>query len=200
MTKPAHPSGFALPTLLVMLSMASIAVLLALRNLGVNERLLNAEADLLRTQHQAEAVLPVALADILGSADARHNAGDASQTHAFFPTTLSDYDVLRQRLSSTRCQSGICAPNALLDDANKASFWKTQTANAMAVPLSDGNLTAWYWVDIFPQANTNRFVYRITVLAHGVMPSSTVVLQTLWVRHIDTSTTGEWRSWHLLHD
>ena len=60
--------GFALPTLMVMLALTSIATLLAIRNLWVNDQLLNAEADQLRTQSKAEAALPVALADILGTA------------------------------------------------------------------------------------------------------------------------------------
>ncbi len=89
------PRGFALPTLMVMLALASIATLLAMRNLWMNDQLLNAEADQLRTQHKAEAVLPVALADILGAAtnkdgttNLRHTAGNATQTHAFFPTSM----------------------------------------------------------------------------------------------------------------
>ena len=48
MTQPLPPQqGLALPTLMVVLSVASLAALLAWRNLGVNDQLLNAEADLL---------------------------------------------------------------------------------------------------------------------------------------------------------
>jgi hypothetical protein len=32
------------------------------------------------------------------------------------------------------------------------------------------------------------------------MPGSTTVLQAVWVRHNFTSLTGQWRSWHVLHD
>lgn len=101
--------GFALPTLLVILSLASIATLLAMRNLWVNDQLLNAEADQLRTQHKAEALLPLALADILGATtnkdgtlNLRHTAGNATQTHAFFPASMGEYELLRQRLTTEK--------------------------------------------------------------------------------------------------
>ena len=59
-----------------------------------------------------------------------------------------------------------------------------------------------YWVEVFPQSNNTQdnFIYRITVLAQGVMPSSATVLQTIWVRTTPTSPTGQWQSWHVLHD
>ena len=138
--------GFALPTLMVMLGLASIASLLALRNLWVNDQWLNAHADQLRTEHKAEAVLPVALADILGAAtnadgssNLRHVAGSTTQSHPFFPTSLTDYDLLRQRLSTLTnpCSAGICTPNALDTKATKSSFWKTQLATAMPVSAND---------------------------------------------------------------
>jgi hypothetical protein len=207
---------------MVMLASASIATLLALRNLWVNDQLLNAEADQLRTQHKAEAVLPVALADILGAAtnnngqatpNLRHTAGNGTQIHAFFPTSMGEYEVLRQRLSTNtgQCSAGICAPNTLDAKATKASHWKAQTATAMPVSASDtpyGDNTAWYWVEVFPQhsissANTSTtapFIYRITTLTKGVMPGSTTVLQAIWVRNTPTSITGQWQSWHVLHD
>ena len=132
--------GFALPTLMVMLALTSIATLLAMRNLWVNDQLLNAEADQLRTQHQAEAALRVALADVLGSAvntdgttNLRHTAGHATQTHAFFPNTLAEYDVLRQRLGTNICSAGICAPHVLNVSATKASYWhETWTPQQLA--------------------------------------------------------------------
>ena len=207
---------------MVMLGLASIATLLALRNLWVNDQLLNAEADQLRAQHKAEAVLPVALADILGTAtlqnadatpNLRHTAGNATQNHAFFPMSMGEYDVLHQRLSTmtNQCSTGICAPSVLDAKATQASFWKTQTATAMPVSASDtpyGDNTAWYWVEVFVQNNTSTansstnppFVYRITALANGVMPSSSTVLQATWVRNTTLTHTGQWRSWHVLHD
>jgi Tfp pilus assembly protein PilX len=135
----------------------------------------------------------------------RHTAGNATQTHAFFPASMAEYDTLRQRLSPNTCNAGICAPNALNPSATKASYWKTQTVTALAVSAIDtldGNSTVWYWVEVFPQANSSQdnFIYRITVLARGVMPSSTTVLQAVWARATPSSLTGQWQSWHVLHD
>jgi len=212
--------GFALPTLMITLALASIATLLAMRNLWVNDQLLNAEADQLRALHKAEAAMPVALADIMssstnsdGTSNLRHVAGNTSQNHAFFPTSMADYDLLRQHLSTdiNPCNAGICAPHTIDPQAMKAEYWKTQTASAMSVRSADtpyGENTTWYWVEVFPQDSTSAanatspplFIYRITALAHGVMPGSTTVLQAIWSRHSDTSLTGQWHSWHVLHD
>jgi len=217
----AATRGFALPTLMVMLALASIATLLALRNLWVNAQLLNAEADQLRAQLKAEAVLPVALADLLGfgvnnndgTVNLRHTSGSSTQTHAFFPMTMDQYELLRQRVNTNlnQCSTGICTPQTLDINATKASFWKTQTAASMQVSPADtpyGNDTAWYWVEVFPQQNSSAantsttapFIYRITTLAKGVMPGSTTVLQAIWVRNTPTANTGEWQSWHVLKD
>jgi Tfp pilus assembly protein PilX len=212
MNRTIHNHGFALPTLMVMLAFASIAALLAMRNLWVNEQLLNAEADQLRTLQKAEAVLPIALIDILGTSatlpgeitpNLRHSAGNATQTHVFFPTSLADYDLLRQRLGTATCSAGICAPNTLAPSSSQASYWKAQLATALGVTAADspyGDNTAWYWVEVLPQTNHTGFVYRITALANGVMPGSTAVLQAVWVRDSPTSLTGQWRSWRVLHD
>ena len=219
---PMTARGFASPILMVMLALASIATLLALRNLWVNDQLLNAEADQLRTQYKAEAVLPVALADILGAAannnaeattNLRHTPGSATQTHAFFPNSMAEYALLRQRLSATtgNCSLGICASNTLDAKTTKASYWKTQITTAMPVSATDtpyGDNTAWYWVEVFPQHSTSSpdasltapFIYRITTLANGVMPGSTTVLQAIWARKTPTSSIGQWHSWHVLHD
>ena len=212
--------GFALPTLMLVLALASMATLLAMRNLWLNDQLLNAQADQLRTWHKAEAAMPVALADIMGSStnsdgtrNLRHSAGNTSQTHAFFPTSLAEYELLRQRINTNTspCRAGICTPHTLDPKAMKAVYWKTQTASAMPVSAADtpyGDNTAWYWVEVFPQDSTSPvnatshppFAYRITALAHGVMPGSAIVLQAVWARHSNTSPTGQWHSWYVLHD
>ncbi len=77
---------------MVMLSVASLAALVAMRNLWVNDQLLNAEAAQILTQQQAEAVLPVAVQDIVGlSANSlRHTAGSPTDTHVFLPDNLSE--------------------------------------------------------------------------------------------------------------
>lgn len=192
---------------MVMLALASIATLLALRNLWVNDVLLNAEADQLRTQQKVEAALPVAVADIVGSVNMtnlRHTAGNATQTHAFFPLSMAEYDQLRLRLGANACSAGICAPKSLEANTTQASYWKAQTTTAMtvsAIDAPDGASTTWYWVEVFPQASsTDNFVYRITALANGVLPGSSTVLQAIWTRNVPTSTTGQWQSWHVLHD
>jgi hypothetical protein len=160
------------------------------------------------------------LADILGAAtnkdgttNLRHTAGNATQTHAFFPTSMGEYELLHQRLTTdtSPCSAGICAPNTLDAKLAKASYWKTQTTSAMSVSAADtpyGDSSAWYWVEVFPQGSTSTantpstplFVYRITTLANGVMPGSTTVLQAIWVRNTPTTNTGQWRSWRVLQD
>jgi Tfp pilus assembly protein PilX len=212
--------GFALPTLMIMLALASIATLLAMRNLWVNDQLLNAEADRLRALHKAEAAMPVAIADILGSGthsdgttNLRHAPGNTTQTHAFFPTSMADYDLLRQRINTeiSSCSAGICAPHTLDPKAVKAGYWKARIASAMSISASDtpyGDNTALYWIEVFPRDGTSAasatspppFVYRITVLAHGVMPGSATMLQAVWTRHSNASLTGQWHSWYVLHD
>lgn len=200
--------GFVSPTLMIMLALASMASLLAMRNLWVNEHMLNAEADQLRTLHKAHAVLPLALADITGtSTHLRHTADLDIPNDVLFPTTLAQYNTLRQHLAPDLCRAGICVPNALNTNTSKASNWKTQTATALAVTAANtpyGDNTAWYWVEVFPQTNSSddpaSFIYRITVLATGVMPGSTTVLQAIWQRTTPISTTGQWHSWHTLHD
>lgn len=196
--------GFALPTLMVMLSVASLAALLAMRHLWVNDHLLNAEADHLRAQHFAAAVMPLAVQDIVGLTEPspRHTPGDPTQTHAFFPSSMSAHDLLRQRLGSSTCSAGICAPLSSAASL-KARDWQTQTATAMTVSANAspyGANTAWYWIEIFPLETSHTFAYRITVLANGVMPGSSTVLQALWIRHSVTSSTGQWHGWHVLQN
>lgn len=217
----ARQKGLALPTVMVMLMLASVSALLAWRQLWINEVLLKTEADQLRTLHKAQAVLPLAVQDIVGSASAasapRHTAGDSTQMHVFLPNSLAERDLVRQRLGSDVCRSGICAvvpPKLEKDDLfSKASTWKTMTASAMPVSANDtpyGAGTAWYWIDVQPDAaqqasmpstnNAPPFVYRITVLATGVLPSNSVVLQSLWTRSNLSDTQGRRHSWRLLQD
>lgn len=198
--------GLALPTLMVMLTVASLASLLAMRHLWVNEQLLNAEADQLRTQQHAQGVLPLALQDILGSAapTLRHDVGSSTDSHVFYPNTLADYSVLQQRLGSANCKQGICAPaSATASLLQKASNWKQQTQTGIVIGAADspdGAHAAWYWVEVFVEENTGEFVYRITALAQGVFPGSTSVVQAIWKRTSPAATTGQWRSWHVLRD
>ncbi len=207
MTQLMHPHrGLALPALMVMLSVASLAALLAMRNLWVNNQMLNAEADQMRTQQQAEAVLPLAVQDILGHATTplRHTMGTPTDTHVFFPNTQAEFNVLQQRLGAAGCQAGICAPaSTTASTQQKASDWKTRTQTAMAIGAANspyGANTASYWVEVYPEENTGDFVYRITALAQGVSPGSTSVVQAIWKRDSPTSTTGHWLSWRVMRD
>ena len=208
--------GLALPTVLAVLSMVGLATLVGWRNLSANAWLLNAQADLLRTQHSAEAALPLALQDILGAAsdaqghiNPRHAPGSAAQTHVFFPSSLSERDTLRQRLGAQACVSGICAPDGA--PLRSASAWQAMTPSAWPLSANDtpyGTDTTWYWVEVLVDATPLNpslpFVYRITVLARGVLPGTAVVLQALWsapARPVAGSTSGgTWHSWQLLAD
>lgn len=212
--------GFALPTVLVMLTLTSLATLLALRQLWMNDQLISAHADQLRTIHLAHAVRPLAVADILGAPTSiasdsdtvalmrRHTAGDDTQSHVFFPNNMSDYTILRGRLLAADCNAGICVPSlTFLTNAHKASTWKAQRLTAWPLtsdPSLSGNTTGGYWVEIFPPTDSSNpspnFVYRITVLADGVLPASTTVLQGIWQRNTSTSSTGRWHSWQLLQE
>jgi Tfp pilus assembly protein PilX len=206
--------GLALPTVLAVLAVVGLAAGVGWRNLRSTEWLLHAEADLLRSQHSAEAALPLALQDILGTAtdtqgntNPRHTPGNDAQTHAFFPTSLSARDTLRQRLGAQACVSGICAPNGA--PTRSASEWQAMTASAW--PLSDadtpyGANTTWYWVEVLvdaaPLNPSAPFVYRITVLARGVLPGTAFVLQALWSAPANPTlgsvAGGTWHSWQVL--
>ena len=211
-----HPQGLALPTVLAVLTLVGLAALVGWRNLRVTEWLLNAEADLLRTQHSAEAALPLALQDILGAAvdaqgnaNPRHTPGSNAQTHVFFPANISERDTLRQRLGAQACVSGICAPDGA--PSRSASEWQTMTSSAWPIGAVDtpyGANTAWYWVEVLVDATplnpSTPFVDRITVRARGVLPGTAVVLQTLWsspASHVPGNVSGgTWHSWQLLAD
>lgn len=212
--KRQHMQGLALPTVMGVLAWVGLAALVSWRNLGANAWLLNAEADLLRTQHSAEAVLPLALQDILGAAtdaqgnvNLRHTAGSDAHTHVFFPTRLSEHTTLRQRLGVQVCVQGICAPAGA--PTRSASAWQAMTSSAWPVGAGDtpyGANTSWYWVEVLIDANPLNpnapFVYRITVLARGVLPGTAVVVQALWSAPADpvagSTHGGTWHSWQVL--
>jgi Tfp pilus assembly protein PilX len=161
--------GFALPTVLLILTLASMAALLAWRNLWLTDQLLNIEADRLRTQHKAEAALPLAVRDILS----------ANITYSNTANTVAD--------------------------------WQSRISSATPVPQNEtpyGANTAWYWIETYAHTETtlpliNSSIYRVTVLATGVMPNSTVVLQMLWTNNTNTNTNANNNallSWHVLRE
>jgi Tfp pilus assembly protein PilX len=207
MMQRMHPyQGLALPTLMVMLTVASLATLMAMRHLWVNDQLLNAEADQLRMQQHAQGVLPLVVQDILGNAATplRHTMGSPTDSHVFFPNTVAEYSALQQRLGSVNCKQGICAPApATVALLQKASSWKQQTQTAIAIGAADspdGAHAAWYWVEVFVEENTGELVYRITALAEGFLPGRSSVVQAIWKRTSPAASTGQWLSWHVLRD
>ena len=196
--------GLALPTVMVLLSLVALGCLSAWRSLWVAEQRLNLEADQLRGLHRAEAVLPIAVADILGpvvadgqTADARHAASGSA---VFFPNSTGELATLQQRMV-TLCEQGICAPAITVSNAHSASHWWALRNQAMYVEgqLPDGS-SAWYWVEVLnAPAQDPPFIYRITVAVSGVMPGGQTVLQTLWTR-TGRARAGTWRSSAVLHD
>lgn len=217
---PAH--GFALPSVLVMLLLGSLLTLSVWRNLVVNEQGLQARADMLQTQWQADATLLAALDDVLqrrlDAGRMRHTMGDSIDTHVFFPSTPEELRVLRQQLGQEACREGLCAPLQPL--ISKPKDWQGRIGSAMAMATahsktdSNPGERSHYWVEIFltdtPEAS---WVYRITVMHIGRKSVQPILLQGIWLANThgentsestDTSTTtnssnGHWISWAVLH-
>lgn len=204
--KRAHTQrGLALPTTLVLMSLVALGCMGTWRSLWVAEQRLNHETDQLRCQHRAEAVLPIAVADIMGPALSLDQASDTRHTAtpnaAFFPNDKNELLTLQQHLVNA-CEQGICTPTVEDASAHKPSHWwalREQAATVDASKMPDGQ-NAWYWVEVFnAPAQNPPFIYRITVAVEGAIPAGQVVLQTLWTR-TGTTRTGAWHSWAVLHD
>ena len=193
--------GFALPTVLGVLALTSLACATVWRMQWVNQQLLNVQFHQIRNQQIAEGVLALVVTDI--------------QTHAFYPTNAQDRDKLQLRLGTAMCQAGICAPKTL---ANlNAEQWRnllgqSQQVNVSDLPIKD--ITAFYWVEVWLNAGASQsvqpspFIYRITVLVQQTLPTSaaeltkpqphTLVMQAIWSRATETSPSIQWHSWKLL--
>ena len=193
--------GFALPAVLGVLALTSLACVTVWRMQWVNQQLLNVQFHQIRNQQIAEGVLALVVTDI--------------QTHAFYPTNAQDRDKLQLRLGTAMCQAGICAPKTL---ANlNAEQWRnllgqSQQVNVSDLPIKD--ITAFYWVEVWLNAGASQsvqpspFIYRITVLVQEVLPASaseltkpkphTLVMQAIWSRATETSPSIQWHSWKLL--
>ena len=204
MTHLLRQHGLTLPSVMVLLSLVALGCLSAWRELWVAEQRLNLEADQLRGLHRAEAVLPLAVADILGpstidalSTNVRHTA---TSNAAFFPNNLNELATLQQHLGSA-CEQGICAPSTTVSHAHSPSHWWAlrEQATLLDAQLPDGS-AAWYWVEVLAApAQDPPFLYRITVTVQGVMPAGQTVLQTVWTR-TGATRQGTWHSWAMLHD
>ena len=151
--------GIGLPSVLALLALTALASLLVVRLLWLQERLLKLEGERLRNRVLAEAVMDLALQDLNGTAtgtmsldDTRHRMGEPTQTHVFYPSTLAELDVLRQRLAGRTCRDGIGAPTDSLTAGQGLSpggvaSWLARTADAWPVPaaaLPDAAVQAWY--------------------------------------------------------
>lgn len=210
-----HPhQGIALPTVMVMLLLSSWWAVTAWRSVWLHELLLQARSDALQTQWVADATLLIALDDLLqnnaaASVDQRHHMGSSEQQHVFFPKTIDELAVLRQRLGSDVCRQGICAPLQLLPST--ATHWQSILASGMPVGI-DNNLlqdkNPRYWVEIFltTEANdANPFVFRITAMATGWKSAYPTVIQAVWqpdgkaANASNNASQGRWTSWAVLH-
>ena len=194
-------NGFALPAVLGVLALKSLACATVWRMQWVNQQLLNVQFHQIRNQQIAEGVLALVVTDI--------------QTHAFYPTNAQDRDKLQLRLGTAMCQAGICAPKTLVN--LNAEQWRnllgqSQQVNVADLPIKD--ITAFYWVEVWLNAGASQsvqpspFIYRITVLVQEVSPASaseltkpkphTLVMQAIWSRATETSPSIQWHSWKLL--
>ena len=236
-------SGFALPAVLGILALTSLACATVWRMQWVNQQLLNVQSHLIRNQHIAEGVLPLVVQDIVGfsatnstninatpdsSTSLRHFAGTDAQIHAFYPTTAQERDKLQLRLGNAMCQAGICAPKTPVDLS--AEQWRNLLNQSQPVSMADlpsSNVSAFYWVEVWLNANVSElvgspllqttpavpsapspFIYRITVLVQDASSnptselskpqSNTLVIQAIWSRATETALTGQWHSWKLL--
>lgn len=190
--------GFALPAILGILALTSLACATVWRVQWVNQQQLNVHALQIRNQEIAEGVLPLVLQDIFGesklssaTADTattlRHVAGTDAQTHAFFPTTAQERDKLQLRLGAAMCLTGICAPKTLSN--LKAEQWHSLLGQSQPVSVADlpsSDVSAFYWIEVWLDARASEpasssllteaksaFIYRITVLVKEA-PSSWV--------------------------
>lgn len=236
-------SGFALPAVLGILALTSLASATVWRMQWVTQQLLNVQSQLIRNQHIAEGVLPLVVQDIVGfsatnsttinatpdsSTSLRHFAGTDAQTHAFYPTTAQERDKLQLRLGNAMCQAGICAPKTPV--YLSAEQWRNLLNQSQPVSMADlpsSNVSAFYWVEVWLNANVSElvgspllqttpavpsapspFIYRITVLVQDASSKATselsktqpntLVMQAIWSRATATTLTGQWHSWKLL--
>lgn len=182
--------GLALPTVVVLSCLCSLLLLAQWRNLALSQALGRSAALRWQLKQNALDTLHLAIDDIrLSQDDARHQMGAFADSHAFFPTTMQQWQVLQSRLGSKECQSGICRPLGV--DNAMLSSWLTRLPQAQNASLPSGQ-TARYWVEIHPflAASTNDapFLYRITALAENGEIGAQFAWQALWRPNIDDAS------------
>jgi hypothetical protein len=204
----AHCDGSALPSVLAVLMLCGLGAMLSWQSIWRNEWSLQARADVMRTQLMADAVLLMALSDVLNTDDtnlksaSRHSMGEKDQTHVFFPKNKDELLVLRKRLGADECREGLCAPAQPL--STRTSEWQSRLNGSMATALNNAvysMVNVHYWIEIFPaqtQRTSEAFVYRITVRMPRLKSANPIYLQAIWSNHIHEA--GQWVSWTRLYD
>ena len=174
--------GMALPMVVVLSCLCSVLLLAQWRNLAMAQALGQSAGLRWQLKHSALDTLRLAVDDIrMGQDDARHRMGTSSDSHAFFPTTLQEWQVLQSRLVPNECQMGICRP--LGADNTKLAPWLTKLNQAQNAHSPAGQ-SASYWVEVIPVQTANAddfpFLYRITALAQNAELGAQSGWQALW--------------------
>jgi hypothetical protein len=127
----------------------------------------------------------------------------------FFPKTVDELHILRQRLGADKCREGICAP--MQASSSTTADWQNRLTSAMPIAAENNPLpykNARYWVEIFLSNDASQaqpFVYRITAMANGWKSAKPAVIQAVWQPIGNTADTsnntpqGRWTSWAVLH-
>ena len=181
--------GLALPMVVVLSCLCSVLLLAQWRNLAMAQALGQSAGLRWKLKQSALDTLRLAVDDIrLGAGDARHQMGNSSDGHVFFPTTTQQWQVLQSRLTPNECQMGICRP--LGSDNTTLAPWLTRLDQAQKAP-SPSDQSASYWVEILPLPTANSgdavFIYRITALAQNGEGGAQSGWQALWQPNPDAA-------------
>ena len=200
--------GLALPMVCAVLLLVGLLVVQCWRQLANTERMLQVRAERAQSQRWAQAVVQAALRDVQaaptlreGQPNWRQQMGDMAQQHVFFPRTLAEHAVLRQRLGAAPCREGICAPDG--PQPLTSAQWQGRLDAAMKLPpdhLPPGAVQAVYWVEVLARGNPVSpaafpFHYRFTALVQARATSSALLMQAVWRPDHDDARTGTWLSW-----
>ena len=174
--------GLAMPMVIVLSCLCSVLLLAQWRNLAMAQALGRSAGLRWQLKQSALETLRLAVDDIrLSQDDARHHMGTTSDSHAFFPTTAQQWQVLQSRLALNDCQTGICRP--LGADNATLTPWLTRLIQAQNAPSPSGQ-SARYWVEVIPAQTANAgdapFLYRITALAQNSEGGAQSGWQALW--------------------
>jgi type IV pilus assembly protein PilX len=200
----ARQRGISLLVVMVMLLLSALLVLGASRTALIAEMAAGHDSDHQRALEAAQAMLNVAELGIRresangpGCAEGacrRHDTPGGAPGVAGYPRDLGQWHALQAALGALNpsCAGGIC-----IADRVPALFWTDPKSLAAMKRVAGGGGNAWYWVELLPydvasavdggraesfapDAST-PFVYRVTVVAEGLKPSSRAVLQTTLV-------------------